>query len=117
MDTVYSPIIEWLINGSVGISARTMAAVALGVTPKNHGYPHDTDDLSRCLALLECAPEVRLAFPKIAAVSKEWKEIIANWKEIEESFIAETGSEGSKFISAPRTNRLLGEIITRALRQ
>ena len=96
-------ILDWYVSGEKGISSETMAATALG---KKHdrGYPPlDPADLNRCIKLVDTAPEVKEAFPKIAALSKQWKAVIDNWDRLREMFIAEVGYDWSKKKSAPKT--------------
>lgn len=109
-------IIDWLANGWVGCSSKTMAIIALGSTPNRIDYPYDPDDLNRCLLLLEAAPGVRDAFPKIAAANKVWAALIANWSEIERLFLEEAGPNWSKARSAPKTYALMRSVIDGANR-
>lgn len=102
-----SPILEWLINGAVGSSSKTLAAVALGVKPSDISYPHDPDDLNRCLLLMQAAPEVREALPKVAALSDKWAGLVKNWAEIEATFLDEAGIGWTKSLSAQRTYHLM----------
>jgi sigma54-dependent transcription regulator len=96
-------ILDWYVSGEKGISSETMAATALG---KKHGLgyaPSDPADLNRCIKLVDTAPEVKDAFPKIAALSEQWKAVIDNWDKLREMFIAEVGYDWSKKQSAPKT--------------
>jgi hypothetical protein len=109
-----SQVLDWLANGRVGLSSKTMAMIALGSPPKRIDYPHDPDDLNRCLLLLEAAPGVRDVFPQIAAASKVWAALIANWSEIERSFLDEVGLNWCKARSAPKTYALMRRVIDSA---
>ena len=91
-----------------------MAMIALGSPPKHIDYPHDPADLNRCLLLLEAAPGVRDVFPKIAAASKVWAALVANWSEIERSFLDEVGPNWCKAHSAPKTYALMRRVIDSA---
>src|SRR5690606_5657415 len=87
-------VLDWFVNGRVGISSRAMAAAAIGIknardTWDNH--PHDPDDLNRCLLLLVSVPEIREAFDKVAAISPVWAALIERWSEIEQCFLDEAG--------------------------
>lgn len=107
-------ILEWLANGQVGSSSKTMAIIALGVTPKRIEYPAEPDDLNRCLLLLKTAPEVREAFPQIAASSKVWAALIERWDAIEQCFLAEVGLNWSKAHNAPTTYNMMRKAIDSA---
>lgn len=108
-------ITKWLAGRGVGSSSRFMAVVALGFDYEDDydtaPHPHDPDDLNRCMKLLMAAPEVREAFPKIAAASEIWAALIARWSELETSFIDEAGIDWSKARSAPKTYALMKSII------
>jgi hypothetical protein len=109
-----SRVLDWLANGRVGLSSKTMAMIALGSTPERINYPHDPDDLNRCLLLLKAAPAVRDAFPKIAVASKVWAALIARWNEIEQAFLNEVGLDWCKAYNAPKTYRLMRDVIDSA---
>lgn len=106
-----SQVLDWLANGRVGLSSKTMAMIALGLPAKRIDHPHDPDDLNRCLLLLEAAPGVRDIFPKIAQSSKVWAALIANWNEIELTFLHEVGLNWCKAQSAPKTYALMRRVI------
>lgn len=73
----------WLLKGERGLSSETMARAALGIRdPRYDRHPLDPDDLRRCMLLVDQAPEVRNAFPRIAQLSKTWAAIIAHWDEL-----------------------------------
>ncbi len=97
-------IINWLIHGRMGISSKAMAAVALDKAPENkfYNHPHDPADFNRCLELVKAAPEVREAFPKIAALSPAWKTIIDHWDELKAIFIEEVGENWEQRSKAAR---------------
>lgn len=79
-------VIDWLINGRVGQSSKSMAAMALGVKDDVVREPGDPDDLSRCIMLLDWAPGVRKVFHEIAKLSPYWRELIDDWGRIEMSY-------------------------------
>lgn len=107
-------VMDWLANGRVGLSSRTMALIALGTFPRCIDHPYDPDDLNRCLLLLQVAPGVRFMFPQIAAASKGWGALIANWTEIEQTFLDEAGLNWSKAHSAPNTFALMRRVLASA---
>lgn len=97
----------WWEIGERGASSECMARIAGGsnVTDR-HGfinYPHDPDDLNRCIKLVKVAPEVRKAFPEIAAAHPCWKVIIEHWDELVKMFHEEAGEDWSKRVAAGKT--------------
>lgn len=103
-------ILDWLAYGRVGASSKCMAMVALGREARGD-YPSDPSDLNRCLQLIKAAPEVREAFPKIAALHESWNVLIENWDELEASFVGEVGDNWSKGASAPKTYQLMKNLL------
>ena len=83
-------VLAWFATGRVGESSKFMATyLTIGVG--NGAYPHDPDDLNRCLLLLKAAPELRDHLPKMASANKQWKELVENWDSLERSFLNEVG--------------------------
>lgn len=103
-------ILNWFATGQVGASSKAMALASVGM-PNDGSYPWDPDDLNRCLLLLEDVPEIHKHMDKIAAINKTWGRLIARWQEIEQCFLDEAGFNWSKAKSAPKTYRLMQEII------
>jgi hypothetical protein len=89
----------WVCSDDVGLSslamARKLAPLAgLGECPphryQTHGnYPHDPDDLSRCLKLLRCVPELRAHLGAMAECGPVWAGYVAQWDEMERLFAEE----------------------------
>lgn len=87
MDALNDKVLRWLASGEVGLSSKALALAGLGVDPSDRydrvNYPHDPDDLMRCVKLLNLAPEIRyVAFPKLSELSPEWKGLISEWDEL-----------------------------------
>ena len=110
MSEIQTKVLSWIATGRVGASSQAMAMAACGL-PSDGSYPHDPDDLNRCLLMLEAVPEVRAHFDKIAALGVVWGRLIARWGEIEEAFLDEAGRNWSKARSAPKTYQLMKEVI------
>jgi hypothetical protein len=110
MPEIQTKVLSWIATGRVGASSQAMAMAACGL-PSDGSYPHDPDDLNRCLLMLEAVPEVRAHFDKIAALGVVWGRLIARWGEIEEAFLDEAGRNWSKARSAPKTYQLMKEVI------
>ena len=89
----------WMGSDDVGLSSLTMARklaplAGLGECPphryQTHGnYPHDPDDLSRCLKLLRCVPELRAHLGAMAECGPVWAGYVAQWDEMERLFAEE----------------------------
>jgi len=75
------------------------------------GYPHDPDDLNRCLILLDAVPEFKPRMKELSSLSDEWSRLVCCWGDIEKSFISEVGLNWSKGHSAPRTHELMRDAI------
>ncbi len=110
MSEIQSKVLNWIATGRVGMSSQAMAMAACGM-PSDGSYPHDPDDLNRCLLMLKAVPEVRKHFDKIAALGVVWGRLIARWDEIEASFLEEVGLNWKKAKSAPKTYALMKEVI------
>jgi len=112
-----SNIAAWMVNGETGASSKCMAGVAMGGTGMDKygfiNYPHDPDDLNRCIKLVKAAPEVRDAFPKIAALNAKWAVIIEHWDELVAMFHDEAGEDWAKRVSAKKTYARMAELLGR----
>ena len=83
---------RWCEVGRRGASSDAMAHALGGMRcndPKAH--PHDPDDFSRCLWLLNAVPELRPQLPTMAGVSPVWAELVQAWDAIEALFMEEVG--------------------------
>ena len=110
MSEIQTKVLKWIATGRVGQSSKAMAMTACDI-PSSGDYPHDPDDLNRCLNMLIAVPEVRDHFDKIAALGPVWGRIIERWDEIETSFLDEVGLDWCKARSAPKTYALMKEVI------
>lgn len=105
--------LEWLANGSPGLSSKTMA-FWLGfdvLVEKGRNYPHDPADFDRCLQLLNAVPEMRPHLHRMADLSPAWKKLVARWDEIERQHLAEVGLGWTKARSAPMTYDLMKAVL------
>ncbi|WP_339733324.1 hypothetical protein [uncultured Pseudomonas sp.] len=110
MSEIQTKVLNWIATGRVGASSKAMAMAACGL-PNDDSYPHDPDDLNRCLLLLEAVPDVRDHFDKIAALGVVWGRLVKRWADIEASFLDEVGLNWSKAQEAPKTYALMREVI------
>lgn len=106
-------ILAWMGTGRVGASSRAMAAHLCGA-PCDGSYPSDPDDMNRCLLFLEAVPAARSELPRMATLNKTWAALVARWSEIETMFLEEAGRNWCKCTSAPKTYRLMREVIDAA---
>lgn len=114
MDTMKEKILMWFATGRVGLSSKSMALAVLDYPNDPQWgvqYPCDPDDLNRCLLLMEAAPEIREHMDKVAALSERWARLVARWDELEKSFLDEVGLNWTKGERAPRTYKLMREIL------
>lgn len=97
-------IVQWIAQGETGISSETIAFTALGVEPRQKGYPRDPGDLRRCLVLLQQCPVAARALPVLAETSDAWAALVRQWDSLEASLRAEVGDSLSACCwSAPKT--------------
>lgn len=114
MTETQKQVVSWLAGGEVGASSKCMAMwLAFGERVRSgfEEYPHDPDDMNRCLKLLRHAPELRESLSDMAKLGKVWAALVARWEEIEAMQIDEIGIDWKKARSAPRTYALMREII------
>lgn len=103
-------ILQWFATGQVGASSCVMASVISGASATDRSYPHDPDDLNRCLLFLDAVPEARSELHRLRGVSKKWVALIDRWDEVEKTFIDEVGLNWCNGSSAPITYDLMREI-------
>jgi hypothetical protein len=106
-------VLNWMGTGRVGASSKAMALHMTGA-PCDGSYPHDPDDLNRCLLFLEAVPEAREHLPRMATLNKVWAALVGRWDEIEASFLGEVGRDWCDAHSAPKTYKLMREVIDTA---
>lgn len=81
-NTLYN---EWLNNGEVGSSAKSLGEYMLFNTPpKNH--PHDYDDLRRCILLLDRIPQWKPRMTELKIFDK-WEKIANDWISLENKIL------------------------------
>jgi hypothetical protein len=84
---------RWLLVGERGASSEAIVAHLRGVPKARNGgyYPHDADDLQRCMKLLIEVPELVPDFPRMREVSPQWAALVDNWEALCRSLISEAG--------------------------
>lgn len=103
----YQKLAQWLSGDDTGLSSRHMAAVAAGLSGSGY-HPLDGSDLGRCIRLVQNVPEIREAFPAIAASGPKWSVIIAHWDEL--VAVYEDERQGRDLFSAPKTHALMNSL-------
>ena len=101
---------EWLANGEVGFSSLSIVQRLTGVRMTANGHrpegcediPRDPDDLRRILLLLDAVPETRARLNLMRDVSKDWRNLIGHWNEIEGAYRREAPTG-----RAPKTYAML----------
>ncbi len=71
--------LEWLANGEVGISSKTMCFALLGIRYDTADMPYDADDLRRCLLFCDYAEVTDDDLKKICNVHIWWQYIYNEW--------------------------------------
>lgn len=101
--------LSWIVGSNTGASSEAIWAHMMGAGQPKWGwsYPHDPDDLSRCLRLLRFIPEWRKRLPEMARHGKVWRTLVKNWAVVEQSMEDEVGWDWSKGRSAPKTYELM----------
>ena len=79
---------EWIANGEVGTSSKTMWCALQGIPFRNADVPHDPDDFIRCYKLYIVVSEFRSigAFDRITAIYPWWKPYLDSWRELERMY-------------------------------
>lgn len=91
-DSIEKRAAMWAAAGDTGTSSKAILAVMVGKPPKTRFcYPHDGDDLGRCLGLLDAVPEYRIRLGEMAAIGPEWAALVENWDELERMCRAKDG--------------------------
>jgi DNA-directed RNA polymerase subunit RPC12/RpoP len=102
---------QWMQGKDTGMSSISLAKQFLGISENSPAYPHDPDDLGRCLRLIAIAPEVSTAVDALGMKHKVWAALATRWDEIAASMANEVGISWEKGHSAPATYALMRSII------
>jgi hypothetical protein len=80
----------WALSGTTGVSASTIACVAMGVKENNRvsfDCPHDADDFGRCHRLLGLVPELLEYLPAVIEACPQWAPLVPIWHELTALYI------------------------------
>lgn len=91
---------KWLAYGNIGVSSRTMLAIALN--PSLHydrmcmDAPHDPSDFLRCCNLIEAVPSIRDDFERIGQIVPQFAGILREFDALCEIVERDRNSSGSQ---------------------
>ncbi len=118
MKTIEQRAIEWLINGEVGVSSKTICSVMLGTVDTSrddawceYSHPHDPDDFMRCRLLLKRIPEWRSELHRVAEIFPSWRYLVEYWDELDALYEEEVPNDKGR---APRLYARMNELIEKA---
>ncbi len=107
-------ITMWLAVGERGLSSEAIALTTLGLHPAGQraSWPHDPDDLRRCLLLLESVPETRESgLLVLGKRCPRWAALVRVWDRLAETLRSEIGENLPRRGSAPKTYALMREAL------
>jgi hypothetical protein len=90
---------EWIVQGEVGVSSKTMWAALMGVFPKAAGkgftwdVPHDPDDFRRCMQFVEACQITMEQLQKIKEIVPWFAPIIDNWGQLVTMYVSHGNAE------------------------
>ena len=76
---------EWIVNGRIGISSKTMWAILQGIEYVGD-KPYDPDDFSRCYKFVKLCNITEQDLQKISRTLPYWKPYIDNWQKLTEMY-------------------------------
>jgi hypothetical protein len=80
---------QWIIEGDVGTSSRTIWAVMTGIVKGksrcgiHYDTPKDPDDFSRCYKLITLFPQWRGRLEEVSDIFPKWIPFIREWDKLE----------------------------------
>lgn len=90
-ESIESRALRWAAGDDTGVSSKAILKVMTGQKISDGWcYPHDSDDLGRCLRLLALIPEWRTRLSEMGAVGPEWRALVKHWDEL--AALRETGN-------------------------
>ena len=106
--SVEARALQWAVSRDTGSSSKALCAHMSG--GKSEGaadYPHDPDDLGRCLRLLQLVPEWKSRIAEMAVYGAGWAGLVKIWPQIAAAMADEVGIDLSRANRAPQTYRLM----------
>jgi hypothetical protein len=90
-DSIEKRALTWASGDDTGVSSKAILKVMTGQTiSDDYCHPHDSQDLGRCVRLLDIIPEWRPRIGEMSNVSDEWAALSAVWPELEALHRAES---------------------------
>ena len=84
---------QWIIEGEVGVSSRTIWAVMMGIVTesqqcdgRHYDIPYDPDDFSRCFNLLVEFPEWTKRLSEVSKLYPKWHPFVREWSKLKEMY-------------------------------
>lgn len=77
---------EWILNGDLGISSKTIWGALMGVKVIENDKPYDPDDFSRCWKLVKRCNVPLSNLKKVVEAYPYWKPYIDNWDKLTEMY-------------------------------
>lgn len=84
-------ITVWALSDDCGVSSKTIARVALGMTTTSRidfDCPHDAGDFGRCYRLLRLVPELEEFLPAVVEACPQWAPLMLIWSRLMEMYAA-----------------------------
>lgn len=112
-DSIELRAARWACGNDTGASSTTLCLYMLGMPPTRpwYDYPHDPDDLGRCLRLLETIPEWKSRIGEMAECGPYWAALASDWERVADEMAEEVGIDWSKGRSAPRAYALMRSVL------
>lgn len=93
---------EWIANGEVGISSKTMWSALMGVPYDQADFPYDADDFRRCWLFAQTAELLPVDFEVICQVYPWWRNIYEIWHEMDVALANKDGHRIYELINEPK---------------
>lgn len=115
-ETVFKTTNEWIINGDTGNSSESLLAAGSGFEKKGvfggYSVPSDPSDLNRCIIFADNFPTIACsAFEKYKELGGDLERFADSYQRLAVSFINEAGYNWSKAKKAPKTYKLMKELV------
>lgn len=88
--------LDWIVGRDTGVSSEAIWTHMMGRKPSEKwpgNWPHDPDDLGRCVRLLELIPEWRSRIGEMASYGRGWAALVPHWAALTTLLAQEIGPE------------------------
>ena len=79
-------LLEYMVNGELGISSKTLISAVLDIPCNHANIPYDTSDFGRCYKVCFAVPAVLKHLNKVAKRYPKWKPIVRIWGKLSELY-------------------------------